>query len=223
MRGSALLLPFLAALGGSASAQPAEPGPPPSFQSIELRSGGIVTVRHGPKRRLTVRGANPNRPIRTDGERVVIDRCSGDCRRGHRIEVEIVTPELSRVAVADGGRLELRGDFPRQSAIAASVSSGGLIDIRALEATRVTAAVAHGGRILVHPGRELTASVSNGGNVTYWGDASVTSSIRRGGVVERGAAADLHRPVAELDALLAPPSVPAVPPMPPQPPRKSLK
>ena len=210
MRGSSLLLPFLAALGGSASAQSTEAGPPASFQSIELRGGGIVTVRHGAERRVTVLRSNPDRPIRTDGNRLVIDRCSGGCPRGHHIEVEVITPEISRLAVTDGGRIELHGDFPPQAAIAGAVSSGGLIDMRPLEAARVTVAIEHGGRILARPGQALTASVSNGGNVTYWGDPSVTSAIDHGGAVEPGDVADLRSPVSQLDERLVLPPVPAV-------------
>ena len=219
MRGSALLLPLAAMLVGPASAQPDDPARSAAFRSIELQGGGTVTVRHGPERRVTVLSANPYRPIRADGDRLVIARCGSDCPDSHRIEVEIVTPELFRVAVADGGRIELRGDFPRQAAVSASVSSGGLIDIRQLQAAQVAAAVEHGGRILVHPGQGLNASVSNGGNVTYWGDAAVTSSIRHGGVVERGDPDDLRRPIARLDERLAPPPVPATRAASPRPPR----
>lgn len=220
MRSSTLLLPFLAALSGSATAQPVEAASSANFRSIELRGGGLVTVRHGPERRVTVLHANPDRPIRTVGDRLVIDRCSGECPRGHRIEVEIVTPEISGLAVTDGGRILLVGDFPRQAALAASVAQGGMIDMRPLEAAQVAAAIQQGGRILTHPGQSLTASVSNGGNVTYWGDPSVTSSIDQGGVVEPGDAADLRRPLAQLDAAMAPPPVPALRPTPPRRTRK---
>ena len=209
MRSSLLLLPFLA-LSGSASAQPVEPAASADFRSIELRGGGLVTVRHGPERRVTMVRANSDRPIRAEGDRLVIDRCRGECPRGHRIEVEIVTPEISALAVTDGGRILLEGDFPRQAELAAAVAHGGMIDMRALEAADVDAAIQQGGRIFARPGRSLSASVSNGGNVTYWGSPSVTSSIDQGGVVERGDAADRDRPLAEIDARMAPPPVPAV-------------
>lgn len=214
MRASTLITALLATLAGPACAQPAA-ADPVAFDSIELRGGGTVTVRYGPTRRVTVTEPNPNRAIRTEGDRLVIDRCSRPCPGGHRIAVEVVTPEISRLAVRDGGRIALDGDFPRQAELAAAVSSGGMIDMRPLEADSIAAAVEHGGRILARPARSLTASVSNGGNVTYWGDAAVTSSIDQGGVVERGDAADLARPVAQLDARLAPPPVPHVIPVTP--------
>ena len=222
MRALTVLLVTFASLPARADSQPASPATATSFRSIELRGGGIATVRHGSVRRVTVLGENPGRPIRIDGGSLVIDRCSDRCPRGrHRIEVEIVTPELDRVAVTGGGRIALDGAFPRQEAIAASVSSGGLVDIRRLEAARVAAAVDNGGRILAFPGEALAASVSDGGNVIYWGDPAVTSSIRRGGVVEKGHPADLGRPLASLDGALVPPPLPAV--VPPTPPRRPGK
>lgn len=213
MRVFIVSLALIAALPAPAFAQPT------AFQSIELRGGGTVNVRYGATRSVTVRKANPDRAVRVEGERLVIDRCGGACRFGHPIEVDVVTPEIGGLAVSDGGLVRLQGEFPRQAAVAASVTSGGTIDIRLLAAASVSAAVSQGGRILTAPRRDLAASVSNGGNVTYWGDAVVTSSVRRGGVVVRGAAADLDAPVAQLDPPL--PILPRlpVPPTPPAPPR----
>ena len=207
MRIARLLVPLLSASVGPASAQPAAESS--VFRSIELRGGGSVTVRHGDAHRVTVIEGGTNRPIRTDGDRLVIDECSSDCRGGHRIRVEIVAPEIARLAVANGGRIELRGDFPSQSTVAASVSSGGMIDLRPLEAEQASASIDQGGRILVHARSALSASVSNGGNVTYWGDPSILSSIRLGGVVEQGVSSDLARPMAEFDP--QPPPLPALP------------
>jgi len=150
------------------------------FGSIELRGGGIVTVRHGAAQRVTVVAGNPDREIRSEGDRLVIEPCGGGCPRGHSLEVEVVTPELESLAVSDGGLIQLVGDFPAQGAVSTSVSDGGTIDIRPLDAGRVSAAVWQGGQILTRPGRTLSATVSNGGIVTYWGNAEVTSSVTRG-------------------------------------------
>lgn len=209
MRASILLLPAFAALAPPASAQASE-----SYHSIELRGGGTVTVRYGPTRRVMVRESNPNRPIRSEGKRLVIDRCNRPCPRGHRIHVEVVTPEIVALGVTDGGILQVQG-FPRQSAITAAVSSGGTIDMRSLEAGDVTAAVSQGGRILARPRATLTAAISDGGNITYWGDPTVTTSVRRGGAVGRGSVAELNAPLARVD----PPLPRLVPPTPPRPPR----
>lgn len=194
VRASILLLQLLAFLVGPASVQPADAVAAKGFESIELEGGGIVTVRHGPTRAVTVTFQNPDRPIRSDDDRLVIAPCSGVCRDIH-IEVDIVTPAVSRLAVTDGGIIHVVGDFPRQAAVAASVTSGGTLDIRWLEADSVSASVSHGGRILARPGRHLAASISDSGNITYWGDAAVTSSVQRGGAVARGTPAELRTPV----------------------------
>jgi hypothetical protein len=205
-----ILLPFFALLAGPSSAQVADGTSGAAFRSIELRGGGIVTVRHGATRAVNVIGANPGRPIRTEGDRLIIDRCGRNCPRGHRITVEVVTPQLSRVAVNDGGIIAVSDGFARQSALAVSVSQGGMIDARALEADQVAAAVNEGGRILTSPRRQLSATISNGGAVTYWGEPRVTSAINGGGVVQGGDPAALRRPLGQLDPALAPP--PAVAP-----------
>ena len=211
MRASILLLIGLAALPGGAPAQ--VPAAAPAFRSIELRGGGTVTVRPGPVHRVTVRSGNADRPIRYEGDRLVIDRCRRPCPGGHRIEVEVATPRVAALAVSDGGLIQLAGGFPAQAEMNAAVSSGGTIDMRSLDAMRVTAAVSQGGRILASPRRELTAAISNGGVVTYWGDAKVTSSVRRGGAVLRGRAEERGLPIARLDPPL--PVLP-IPPMPPR-------
>lgn len=211
MRASILLLAVLASLPGVAPAQ--APAAETTFQSIELRGGGTVTVRHSPTHRVTVRGGGAGRAIRYEGDKLVIDRCLRPCPAGHRIEVEVATPRIAGLAVADGGLIQLVDGFPSQAKVAAAVSSGGTIDMRRLGAAQVTAAVVQGGRILASAGRELTAAVLDGGLVTYWGDPKVTSSVRRGGAVVRGAAADLRRPVAQLGPGMPPPP-PPVPPLP---------
>jgi hypothetical protein len=195
------------------TAVPAQAAP---FDSIELRGGGTVTVRHGDVQRVTVISGDPSRDVRSEGGRLVIDPCIERCRHGHHLEVEIVTPAIGRLAVRDGGLIQIVGEFPAQPEVAAAVSDGGTIDIRRLEASAVAASVSQGGRILTRPARALRASVSSGGVVTYWGDAQVTSSIRHGGAVVRGAAGDLRASVAGLD-----PPLPVLPvlPRPPAPPR----
>jgi hypothetical protein len=212
MRASTLILAALASLPVAADAQ--APAAASTFRSIELRGGGTVTVRHAPAHRVTVRSGGAGRAIIYEGDKLVIDRCRRPCPAGHRIEVEVATPRIAGLAVTDGGLIQLVGAFPAQAEVAAAVSSGGRIDMRRLGATHVTAAVVQGGGILASAGRELTAAVIDGGIVTYWGDPKVTSSVRRGGAVVRGAAADLRRPIAQLDPGMPPPPVPPLPPMP---------
>jgi hypothetical protein len=212
MRAPTLILAALASLPVAADAQ--APAAASAFRSIELRGGGTVTVRHAAAHRVTVRSGGAGRAIRYEGDKLVIDRCRRPCPAGHRIEVEVATPRIAALAVADGGLIQLAGDFPAQAEVAAAVSSGGTIDMRRLGVTHVTAAVVQGGGILASAGRELTAAVIDGGIVTYWGNPKVTSSVQRGGAVVRGAAADLRRPIAQLNPGMPPPPVAPVPPVP---------
>ncbi len=180
---------------------------PAPFNSVALRGGGEVTIRHGPVQSVTVRQGSA--PVRVSGGRLTVEHC----RRCGRPLVEIVTPRLASVSVTDGGLLRVLGSFPAQDEIAAAVASGGAIDLRGLPARQVVASVAHGGIVLVRPSERLAANVSQGGRISYWGTPVVQSAIAGGGVVERGAAADLGRPFADLGPA-PPPPVPPVPPLP---------
>lgn len=209
-----------AALAGPAASQTGRGTTLGEFRAVELRDGGRVTVLHGATRALTLRGGNLDiSRVEVVGDWLVIERCRTRCPRGYRLEVEVTAPELDALAVTDGGLLQASGDFPARTDVVASVSSGGMVDARALPAERVTASVSHGGGIFVRPSREMTASVSNGGLVTYWGEARVRSSVRHGGAVVRGSAEDRDRPLADLHpqppSLRPPPAVPPVPPLPP--------
>jgi beta-lactamase regulating signal transducer with metallopeptidase domain len=186
-----------------------------SFTSVELRNGGKVKLIHGQSQRVTLLKGNPEQSsitMREDG-RLVIDRCKKHCPRGHDLEVEVVTPGLTAIAVAQGGEIQSRGDFPPESHIGVTVSQGGTIDIRSMAVASITASVNSGGRIFAKPGTDLSATIEQGGVITYWGDAVVKSAVRHGGVVARGAASDADKSLVELGPELLPP-IPPVPPVP---------
>jgi hypothetical protein len=194
-----------------------------SFSSVELRNGGKVNLVHGESQVVTLLKGDPEQAsilIRADG-RLVIDRCPAHCPRNHDFEVEVVTPPLDAVAVAEGGTMQTRGEFPPQPEIGVAVSQGGTIDIRSLSVAKVTASVYSGGRIFTRPGTALSADVEQGGNVTYWGDAVVRSSIQHGGVVVDGSPSDADKSLAELtgpqyvEPPVPVPPVPAVSPIQP--------
>jgi hypothetical protein len=203
------LIPALATLLSTASAQSADLPANANFQSIELHGGGIVTLRHGPVRRVTFAEGSALRPLREEDGRLIIDRCQSDCRGRHRVKLEVETPTIARIAVNDGGIIQLEGAFPAQAALAVAVANGGVVDARALESGRITAGVSSGGRIMVRSRGELDATISDGGVVTYWGQPRVRSSIRRGGAVGPGDPDDLTRPMAPPET--PPPPVPPVP------------
>jgi beta-lactamase regulating signal transducer with metallopeptidase domain len=216
----ACLMLFLASLSVAAAPVAVQPGVPltASFSSVELRNGGTVNLVHGQSRGVTLLKGDPAQASITirDNGRLVIDRCPTRCPRNHDFEVEVVTPGLTEIAVAEGGTIQSRGDFPPESGIGVAVSQGGTIDIRSIPVANVTASVHSGGRIFARPGTALSAKVEQGGIITYWGDAVVESSIRYGGVVVRGMASDADKSLAELGPELLPPipPIPAVPPVP---------
>jgi hypothetical protein len=219
------LMLFLATLSVAATPLAVQLGVPltASFSSVELRNGGKVNLVHGESQGVTLLKGDPEQAsilIRADG-RLVIDRCPAHCPRNHDFEVEVVTPPLDAVAVAEGGTMQTRGEFPPQPEIGVAVSQGGTIDIRSLSVAKVTASVYSGGRIFTRPGTALSADVEQGGNVTYWGDAVVRSSIQHGGVVVDGSPSDADKSLAELtgpqyvEPPVPVPPVPAVSPIQP--------
>lgn len=171
------------------------------FRAIELHDGGHVSLRQGPVQRVTlIKGSTDCAQLTVaDDHRLVIDKYNGRCVHGYELEIEIVTPSISEISVANGGIIQTRGSFPRQAEITTDVSNGGIIDIRSIAVDRVTASIAHGGRILVMPQITLSASVSNGGGVTYWGDPQVQSSVSHGGAITKGSATEADKPLSELN------------------------
>ncbi len=214
------LMVALAAVSAVASPVTLEPGRAlaVSFSSVELRNGGTVNLIRGPSQRVTLLEGDPDQvaiAIGADG-RLVIDRCPKHCERRRDLKVEVETPGVARIAVAEGGTIQSRGDFPLQAEIAVGVSQGGTIDIRSMPVANVTASVFSGGRIFTRTESNLSAEVEQGGNVTYWGDPVVESSIQFGGVVVRGIATDIDRPLADL-GLAGPAPIHPVAPVPPIP------
>jgi beta-lactamase regulating signal transducer with metallopeptidase domain len=214
-----LVVLTVALAGVSAVAAPItlEPGRPlaVSFTAVELRNGGTVNLVHGPSQRITLRNGDPGQVAITVGAdgRLLIDGCSMHCPRGHRLELDVQTPGLTTIAVAEGGTIQSRGKSPSQPEIRADVSRGGTIDIRSIPVANVTASVHSGGRIFTRAEASLSAQVEQGGNVTYWGDPIVKSSVRFGGVVVEGSTGDIDRPIADL-GLEDPPPVPPTAPVP---------
>jgi hypothetical protein len=170
------------------------------FNSIELAHGGHVVLQRAPTQRVSlVRGSlDYTRLAVTDKGRLIIDKCFRKCPRGYRLELEILAPNVNGISLANGGSIQSRGSFPRQSDLAVAVSHGGTIDVRSMVANRVTASVNHGGRILTVPQASLVASVTQGGAITYWGGGQVRSSTQHGGVVNKGSADEIDLPLSEI-------------------------
>lgn len=206
----------LAQVAGQSEARAVEV---PAFRSVQLRHGGRVVIRYGPTQRVSfLKGSDAYTELTvSSGGELIIDKCPGTCARGHELEIEIVTPTLERVTVAQGGTLQSRDSFPGQADIRATVDNGGTIDVRSISAETVNASVVSGGRIFVKPLTRMAASVIDGGNITYWGSARVAKSIQGGGVITRGEPSETDQPLSELGAMGP------IPPTPPTPPSKKRR
>jgi hypothetical protein len=177
------------------------------FTSVELNGGVKAVLQHGSPQRVTMlKGSGDVSSITVRHDQLVIDKCRDKCPRGYELQVEIVTPRINAISATNGGLIESQGNFPLQTAMSLAVSNGGTVDARAILANNITSAVNQGGRILANSQMTLVASVSNGGVITYWGNAQVTSSTEHGGAVTKGAAADLDKPLSEVDTPLACPA-----------------
>ena len=193
------------------------------FSSVELRNGGKVFVRHGATQRVTLLKGSPayTQVTIAGGDRLVINKCRSKCPRGYELEVEIVTPDIAGISIADGGTIEVRGSFPHREEIKVAVSQGGTIDIRSLTVGSVTASVDQGGEILTKPQSAMVARVRQGGIIIYWGDVQVRSSVQQGGVVTKGTPDEANRPLSDFGPYLQ--SVPPTPPLPVQPVRNLFR
>ena len=180
---------LIAAAGAAALAVPASAQTPirvGGFDSVELRGGGEIVIRHGSQHRVTLLRGDPNLAsfdVRHDGT-LVIRPCRTSCRN-QRLSVEVVTPEIEGVAINGGGMIRVEGRFPQEDSFAVAINGGGNIDARAVPARSVAASINGGGLIRTHAQRSLAASIRGGGAVTYTGDPRTTVSINGGGTVSR--------------------------------------
>ena len=174
-----------AALGTiAAPAATQTPVPISAFDSIELRGGGTVTIRHGGRQRVTLLSGDldTSRFSVDEQGKLTITACRNSCH-DYRLRVEIVTPDLEGVGIRGGGSIRTEGDFPYRDVLAAGVHGGGSLDVAAIEAGIVTAGIQGGGSIRTHARDSLVAGIQGGGTIRYLGDPRVTSGIEGGGSV----------------------------------------
>jgi hypothetical protein len=178
---------FLAAFAASAPALATEVVPVPAFRSVQLRGGGEVSIRPGPEQRVTiVEGSSRITRFRVERDgRLRIDVCDGNCPRQYRLRIDIQSPSAPDVGIAGGGLIRASGGFPAQRQLSVAVSGGGKIDMLAVQAGSVNAAVHGGGLISVRPRSSLSAAVNGGGQIRYAGNPAVSSAINGGGSVHR--------------------------------------
>ena len=181
-----VLAAAVAALALAAPAAAQTPVRVGAFDSLELRGGGEVIVRHGREQRVTILGGDPNlASISVDSEGdLVIRPCRSSCRN-QRLRVEVVTPQLDAIAISGGGQVRTEAGFARRGTVALAINGGGSLDARTMPAETVAAAVTGGGRIRTSPVRTLAAAIRGGGAITYTGNPRTTVSVNGGGTVSR--------------------------------------
>jgi hypothetical protein len=154
------------------------------FTGIGLHGGGHVVLRHGPVQRVTlIKGDAKITKFEVKGGSLEIDVCRWNCLWHYDLEVEIVTPGVTALAVYGGGDLEAKGDFPLQDSMSLAVHGGGDVDIDAIPVKNVQAAVHGGGELRTNATETLTAAVHGGGSVVYKGHPRVISAVHGGGSI----------------------------------------
>ena len=175
----------IAVIAAATPAAARSPVAVPRFDSIELRGGGHVVVRHGAvKGVMLIRGSREMTRFSVERGRLEIDACVRRCR-DYDLTVEIVTPDIDALAIRGGGAIRVEGSFPRQSELAVAVTGGGAIDSRRIETAEVAAAITGGGVIRTHARDNLAVSISGGGTVRYVGEPERSVAINGGGHVQR--------------------------------------
>ena len=183
------VLPLFAfALAATAPALAAEPIPLAPFRTVELVAGGDVYIVPGPVQRVTlVEGSSEftRFRVRRDNRLEISNSCDARCPHNYRLRIQIESPYVPDVAVHAGGTIVAQRGFAPQRQLSAAVSAGGTIDLRAIEADDVSAAVNAGGDIYVRPRSSLSAAVNAGGDIHYSGNPRVSMAVHDGGDVRR--------------------------------------
>lgn len=179
---------FAMAFFASVPALASEPIAVPHFDSVELHAGGDVTILPGPVQRVTlVAGSREfTHFVVRDGNKLEIrTSCDNRCPHNYNLQIQIESPQVPDVAVNAGGTIVAQRGFAVQRDISAAVQAGGTIDLRAIEADSVSAAINAGGDIYVRPRASLNAAVNAGGEVHYSGNPQVSMAVANGGDVRR--------------------------------------
>ncbi|MGE5563522.1 MAG: GIN domain-containing protein [Bacillota bacterium] len=179
---------FAFALAASAPALAAEAIPTPHFRSVRLIGGGDVEIVPGPVQRVTLINGSTELThfqVRRYDQLEISTSCYARCPQHYNLRIRIESPTVPDVSVHAGGTIVASRGFAPQQEVAAAISAGGTIDLRAVAGDTVSAAVNAGGDIFVHPRVALNAAVTAGGDIHYIGDPQVSSAITAGGDVRR--------------------------------------
>ncbi len=157
------------------------------FHAVSLRGGGHVVLIHGDRQRVTlIKGSTQYTTFTVEHGSLKIDACNWNCPHEYDLEIEIVTPQITALAVAGGGDVDSKSGFPQQGSMSVAVNGGGDVDIRSIPIADVSAVVNGGGDLSVHAVNKLSGVVNGGGDITYWGNPQISSVIHGGGDISRG-------------------------------------
>jgi hypothetical protein len=179
---------FLIAAALAAPALATEVVSVPSFRSVQLRGGGVVSLAPGENQRVTIVDGSSQFThvwVERNGQ-LKIDTCNNRCPQHYRMRILIESPRVPDLGVNGGGLITVQNGFKPQSQISLAVNGGGKIDSRSVNIASVSAAVNGGGEALVRANSNLSAAVNGGGLVRYTGNPRVSSAIHGGGVVTPG-------------------------------------
>jgi hypothetical protein len=121
--------------------------------------------------------------VRDRGKLEITTSCDARCPHNYDLRIRIESPQVPDVAVNAGGTIVAERGFTPQRDISAAVTAGGTIDLRAIVADAVSAAINAGGDIYVRPRLSLNAAVNAGGDVHYSGNPQVSMAVANGGDV----------------------------------------
>jgi hypothetical protein len=163
----------------SATEQDIEP-----FSKLSVNAGSDVVLLHGDGYRISLdEKAAASARFGVKGDELVIN-CAKPCRNGVKGKIQVTAPSVTGLSASSGAYLDIENGFDVVDTLSLSVSSGGDIDARQLEARNVTASASSGGSAEIVATESLTASASSGGSIRYGGDpTNVRESESSGGRV----------------------------------------
>ena len=173
-----------------------------TFDSIELRGVGDITVVAGDKFSLSVRAdKSAIAGVRTNVEGTTLVISEDTKATNGRVEIVIHAPTLSSVEVLGAGSITVSGLDVERFAIAvagagdatvsgrattvvAVLSGAGSIDASGLAGTNVTARLTGVGSLSLDASETLDAELGGVGDITYSGEPVVTSKVSGVGQVK---------------------------------------
>lgn len=179
-----VIVPAIIAILAGSSVAAQQPVNLSNFRSVQLRGGGSVDIRPGPRLAVTIlEGSSAVTEFTVKHGQLQISACRNRCPANYRLRVMVQSPTAIDSAVSGGGSIDYASGFAPQQSVATAVHGGGTIDVRSLSLRDLTAAVNGRGKIYGGRMNSLTAVVNGGGQITYEGDPAITQAVHGGGSI----------------------------------------